>query len=122
MEEVIMENNNGSQNHIIQLIYNPKEEDKHVAKPGHQEVNIDDTIQFETRNTRVLIYFPNSSDLFVNFVNDCPVLEVPANQLSDKFKIQDPESSQSEFPYAVYCENGNDFAVGGTTPLIIIRR
>ena len=115
-----------ARNYLIQFIFDEDskiEKHKHMAHPGHQYVDPGDTIQFAPRNTDVKIFIPNSTDLFEGKSEEYLVLEISKKELSEPFIVKDiGDEDVKIFPYAVYCKEGNNFAEGGTSPAIIIKR
>lgn len=90
-----------------------------VAAPGAEHVGKSDEIMFVTRGTHATIFIPNA-DKFLDGEGSTVVIEAAPGHQTRTFQIAAAAPSGKEFPYAVYCEDDNDFAEGGSTPRFII--
>lgn len=105
--------------HRIRIIYDPDleyESHKHVVRPGHQYVSAGDKVIFKTMRTAARIFFPKAAELFVELKDNW--ITVEENDQSDPLTIKD--GSSGKYAYVAYCNNGEDFAEGGSTPRIIV--
>ncbi len=114
--------------HTIKIIYEPKgnllfEKHPHKVRPGHLYVSLDDKVTFSSKKTKITIFLPEPTRQLLGTLDNLITLE--ATQSSDTFIIQkignkEEGSEGRRFPYAVYCEAGNDFAEGGSAPQMIV--
>jgi len=85
--------------------------------PGHLVVEPGDAITFMPVNTDVTLLFP----LFDQeaYLPTEGIRVKAAGQLSIPL---DPVMPDGVYPYAVYCHANNSFAIGGSDPVIIVRK
>lgn len=119
-EEKIMEGqkHNPSKLHWIKIIHDPNldyEKHKHVVQPGHQYVSRGDEIRFRTKNTTATVFIPKAMELFnlkTQWIN------VDQNGHTETLIVQN--CNLGKYAYAAYCDIGEDFAEGGTSPAVIV--
>ncbi len=94
---------------------------QNLVLPPIQVLNYDDQVVFQAVETDIVIIIPNAQELFgqSNAGNNL-ILEIPAGNASDEWTIDKDATLNKVYPYAVYCAEGNDFAVGYSSPKIII--
>ena len=82
-----------------------------------------DSVVFSTKRTKAVFYIPNGTILFKmepdseEIIDDGLIINVEAGQSSPSYIVKEKEG---EFPYAVYCSAGNDFAEGYSSPKMIV--
>lgn len=113
--------------HTIKIIHDGKllfEKHPNQVRPGNAYVSPGDKVIFSTRNTNIEIFLPPQTQYLLNASNN--VIPITAPGKSQTFIIQNIGSDEKigspkrRFPYAVYCEAGNDFAEGGSAPQMIV--
>jgi hypothetical protein len=110
--------------HYVQFSFNPDEKEekmKRLCKPQILYAKENELIRFIGKNTDVRIYIPEAHLLF----KDSPAnLLFPVKQGDERNTYtvikRDSKLSKQEYAYAVYMENGRDFAEGNSTPKIIV--
>ncbi|MBD3383406.1 hypothetical protein GF407_00645 [candidate division KSB1 bacterium] len=94
---------------------------RNLVLPPIQILNYDDQVIFEAVDTDVTVIIPNANELFGQSSPEKNlIIEIPAGDLSDEWTIDKDAALNKVYPYAVYCSEGNDFAVGYSSPKIII--
>ena len=98
----------------------PKPEKPNLALPGVLHVNNGDLVTFHATNSDVLIFIPNANKLIKNAGKNIQI-SIRAGGSSKGFRIDiGSNKTPLTFPYAVFCERGNDFAEGNSSPKIIV--
>jgi hypothetical protein len=94
---------------------------QNLILPPIQILNYDDQVVFKAVETDVVIIIPNARELFgqSNMGNNL-IIEILTGDSSDEWTINKGATLNKIYPYAVYCAEGNDFAVGYSSPKIII--
>ena len=95
---------------------------KNVCRPGKLYVKPGQEVFFTYVNTDARIFIPEANKLFENHpANLLFELEKDNKHPSLVVKEQiDSQIKRKPYEYAVFCEQGNSFAVGNSTPKIII--
>ncbi len=94
---------------------------RNLVLPPIQILNYDDQVIFEAVDTDVVVIVPNADELFgLDSSEKNLIIEIPAGDFSDEWTIDKGATLNRVYPYAVYCAEGNDFAVGYSSPKIII--
>ena len=96
--------------------------------PGRLFAYQGDKIVFEAIGTDVLILLPKISHFnrasfgegLLNEITKTAAIRIPEGEPVE-FKIH-PNAKPGRYPYAVYCESIQAFAVGNSDPTIIIRK
>ena len=88
------------------------------TNPGHLGVESGEEVIFEAKNTNTTIWIPNAEELFGR--EEHLVFDIESGGKSETFTVKQGLPKGKEYPYAVYCENSNDFAEGNTSPRMII--
>lgn len=90
-----------------------------VASPGKQHVKKSDTVMFMAQGTNSVIFIPNANQLF-DISSNSLTIELKSGNQTQSYTISENVTIGDDFPYAVYCDEDNDFAEGGSSPRIII--
>jgi hypothetical protein len=103
--------------HNIKIIYGGKfEKHHHQVRPGYSYVSDGDKVIFSTKDTDIELFFPTQTkDLL-----DAPTNAIKISASGPPVTFTINKSKEGKFPYAVYCEAGNDFAEGGSAPAMIV--
>ena len=105
---------------LVEIIFNPRdEENPNVARPGRLFVMPGDDVKFTTKNTGVTIWIPNAKELF-GIGAEYFLFDIERDGESKILTVSEGLAKGREYPYAVYCRDGNDFAEGNTAPRMII--
>jgi len=89
------------------------------TNPGRLHVKAGDSVEFGAENTNTTIWIPNAEELFG--IREKPLIfDIKSGGKSETFTVMQDLPEGKEYPYAVYCENSNDFAEGNTSPRMII--
>jgi len=107
---------------VLKILHDPdKKHEKytHVALPGHLYLKQNEGVIFSAKNTDVTIWIPNAHMLFDNAKDDF-IIRVTTEKESETYTVKKDCKSGSEFPFAVYCSNGNNLAEGNSPPRMII--
>lgn len=91
----------------------------HVVMPPHQYLKRGDSVVFEAMNTDVIIFIPRA-DLLFGYTEKYYTFTIPDGKYSEQFAISMDCPVNREFPYTVYCAEGNGLAEGGSPPKMII--
>ena len=115
-----------SSTYEIIIKYNPNAKDKTkqcICDPGELHVKPGDFVFFTVEQTDVRIYIYESDSLFVDEPEDLR-FSVDGKNPSKEYEIRADAKQKGMCPgkyvYAVYCLAGEDFAVGNSTPKIIV--
>ena len=93
---------------------------KHLALPGVLFVKKDDTVQFYAKNSIIHIFFPKANELF-GLNKEEYVKKIDRGGKTEILTVKiKPLNNVLVYPYAVYCEDGGDFAEGNSSPKIIV--
>jgi hypothetical protein len=84
-----------------------------VVRPGKLSVRRRDKVKWKAVGTNVHIFFP-CEELFGR-----STLRVDAKKRSESLLIQ-VDAAERIYPYSVYCDKCNTFAVGGSDPELIV--
>ena len=104
----------------VQIIFDSRNEVKpRSANPGHLHVKAGDSVEFGAENTNTTIWIPNAKELFGD-KREHLIFDIKSGGKSKTFKVEKDLERGKEYPYAVYCENSDDFAEGNTSPRMII--
>lgn len=90
-----------------------------VASPGRMHVKKSEKIMFQAQGTNAVIFIPNANKLLETNESTL-IIDARSGKQTHSFTLSGNLSSGSDFPYAIYCDEDNDFAEGGSTPRIII--
>jgi len=90
---------------------------KHFADPGVCYIEAGDKVVFCGVNTAVTVFIPKSP--FVEGGRRNLVFSLKRRE-ERVFVVGEKVREGDEYPYAVYCSNGNDFAEGGSPPRMIV--
>ncbi|MBL7136264.1 MAG: hypothetical protein ISS81_06695 [Candidatus Marinimicrobia bacterium] len=103
----------------VQIIFDSRSVRKpRFARPGRLGVKSGEEVIFEAENTNTTIWIPNAEELFGR--GEHLVFDIESGGKSETFTVMPRLRIGKEYPYAVYCENSNDFAEGNTSPRMII--
>ena len=104
----------------VQIIFDSRNEVKpRLANPGRLRVKSGEEVVFEAENTNTTIWIPNAEELF-GIRGEHLIFDIESGGQSETFMVMQGLPIGKEYPYAVYCENSNDFAEGNTAPRMII--
>ncbi|MCK4297201.1 MAG: hypothetical protein KAX28_11165 [Candidatus Marinimicrobia bacterium] len=104
----------------VQIIFNSRSVRKsRFVNPGRLCVKSGEEVIFEAKNTTTTIWIPNAEELFENGEKHL-IFDIENGDKSKTFKVEKDLERGKEYPYAVYCENSDDFAEGNTSPRMII--
>jgi len=104
----------------VQIIFDSRSVRKpRFANPGRLGVKIGEEVIFEAENTNTTIWIPNANELF-GTKGEYLIFDIKSGGESETFTVMQGLPEGKEYPYAVYCENSNDFAEGNTSPRMII--
>ena len=112
-----------SRNHYVNVYYDEFKKfhkTEHVVLPGVLHVNSNDQITFIASKSNITIFIPNADRLFLQVEKN---LRFPVNsgEVSETYTVVYNKNEEPlVVPYAVFCENGNDFAEGNSSPKIIV--
>lgn len=95
-----------------------KNGNRHFAEPGIIHVKQGDEVTFYYENSDFTVFIPHSDLLFEGKSKNL-IFEVTQG-IKQKKLVVSKSANKGEYPYAVYCENGSDFAVGKSSPKIIV--
>jgi len=98
-----------------------------IVHPSPLFVTCEDSIEFKAINTALTIFFPKEK----LFVDEKPYMKLDPQQEKyprvGKVTLKNKKALENlnfkipgSYPYAVYCENMNDFAEGNSSPSMII--
>ena len=104
----------------VQIIFDSRSVRKpRFARPGRLGVKSGEEVIFEAKHTNTTIWIPNAKELFGD-KREHLVFDIKSGGKSETFTVKQGLPKGKEYPYAVYCENSNDFAEGNTSPRMII--
>ena len=105
---------------LIEIIFDPQNvETPNLARPGRLYVMPGDNVKFTTRNTAATIWIPNAEELF-GVKAEYFLFDIERDGESEILTVREGLPKGREYPYAVYCREGSDFAEGNTAPRMII--
>ena len=84
-----------------------------VVRPGKLNVRRRDKVRWKAIGTNAHIFFPNE-ELFGR-----STLRVDAKRRSESLLVR-VDASDRIYPYSVYCDRCNAFALGGSDPELIV--
>lgn len=90
---------------------------KHFADPGVCHIEAGDAVLFCGVNTAITVFLPRNP--FVEGERRDFLFSLKKGE-ERSFVVQDRVRAGEEFPYAVYCVSGNDFAEGASPPRMIV--
>lgn len=104
--------------HVLKIILrgngNPRGRGKKgIVEPGHCSVENSDMVTWEADETDVVLFFPHRQ-LFGR-------REVEIRSGGQETLTVSDTIGKGRYPYAVYCVESEDFAEGGSSPIMIVR-
>ena len=106
--------------HYINLYHDPNNKyhkEKNRALPGSLHVNPGDKVIFIATNSNYILFVPAAGRIFDGYSSDY-YTQVKNGEETEPLLIN--EGKPRIITYAVYCDSGEDFVVGDSSPRIIV--
>lgn len=103
---------------FVRIVSGSKFEKSEVTtQPGHLYLKRGDRIRFEALHSKVVVFIPEIKHLFDG---QDPIIRLDERGVSAEELVVREDARAGKYPYAVYCRSKREFAVGCSSPAMIV--